>query len=209
MVKVLFILAFLILCAPNSHLCLAAPTAEFDTLSGTEGVSFGMSQKEVIQSIIDGRHFKPGKRLGRPEYTVLEFNRREKRSYPLDGIRVFVHPEDGVFWIEEEIDLRWNLQRPARDNREDHQMQLTRVLGKLRNRYGREELYEETDPGSRFAKDDFVTATWSFPDHRWVHVIYEPQDWGIHPEMNKILVIYRDSGRDPRSAPNSFSSSKR
>lgn len=165
-------------------------------LDGAYGLRFGMAQEEVIQTLMDRYRLKPSEKLSRNDHVVLEFGRLPRRE--VSRLRVFVHPEKGVFWIEEEILLRWDLQRGDQDNLEYHERRLERVLNRLRQEYGVETILEETHLGGPYSTNNFATATWSFADSRWIHVIYEPQDWELYPEMFKIVVIYRDSNLDPR-----------
>ncbi|MEE9166799.1 MAG: hypothetical protein V3U24_04970 [Candidatus Neomarinimicrobiota bacterium] len=192
-------LLFVLLLFPPSWQTVESGTLTTETaqlLVGAYGIHFGTAQEDVIQSLSDEHDVQSVQKISREVYTVLEFP-----DFPLSGIsklRVFVHPEEGVFWIEEEIGLRWDLQRRDQDNLEYHQRRLEEILGRLSREYGNEVVHEDTNLGGRFEKNDFVRATWTFPENRWIHVIYEPQDWELFPERNKILVIYRDSSRDPR-----------
>ena len=171
-------------------------TVKGNTLSGAYGVHFGMSQDDVLQTMRDQYNLEPDRKFSTDNYIILEFEKVPGSR--IHRLRIFIHPQNGVFVIEEEIKIRWDLQQADRDNLEHHQKRLNGVLKRLRRQYGEEVFLEETDLDSRFAKDDFVTTTWSFAKNRWIHVIYEPQDWELYPELNKIIVIYRDSDRDPR-----------
>ena len=72
------------------------------------------------------------------------------------------------------------------------------VLSRLRSNYGEEDLLEETVLNNQESKFRHVTASWKFADKKWIHVIYEPQDWTLYPELIKIIIIYRSSILDPR-----------
>lgn len=167
------------------------------SLDGAHGIAFGMAQEQVIEIMGTRYKLKPAEGFLRDEFDVLVFKKVPQSS--VDGLRVFINPRSGVFWIEEEVLLRWNLQKDDQDNLENHTRSLHRVLGQLKRRYGKEALSERTDITSRFLKNDFVKATWLFKENRWIHVIYEPQDWEITPEINKVIVIYHDPSLDPRS----------
>jgi len=169
---------------------------EMNTLVGAYGVHFGMDQQKVVQTIKDQYKLKPDRKVSREDYIILEFGKIPRKL--IHQLRVFIHSKNGVFAIEEEIKLRWNLQQTDLDNLENHQKRLDRILSQLRSQFGNEVFLEDVDLRSRFKKDDFVTATWSFAENHWIHVIYEPQDWELFPEINKIIIIYRDSNRDPR-----------
>jgi len=174
---------------PNFSTVLSA-----NTLTGAHGINFGMSQEQVIQIMQDKHQLAPEQTLLWDNYIILRF-----RNFPgshFFRLRLSIHPQQGVFSIEEEIRIRWDLQKPDRDNLNRHQERVNRVLNRLRGNYGNEVFLEPVDLNSRFKKTDFVTATWFFEKNRWIHVIYEPQDWELFPELNKIFVIYRDSNRD-------------
>lgn len=164
-----------------------------DTLAGAHGINFGMSQEQVIQIMQDRYHLAPDHTLSRDNYALLRF-----KNFPGSRLRLFIHPQQGVFSIEEEIPIRWDLQKPDRDNLDRHQRRVNTVLNRLRGKYGNEVFLEPADLSDRFIEADFVMATWFFEQNRWIHVIYEPQDWHLFPELNRIVVIYRDSNRDPR-----------
>ena len=117
----------------------------------------------------------------------------------IDQLRIFSGKKRGVFAIEEEIFLKWDHQQPDNENMEAHRTSLEEILNRLRNKYGPENLQEKTEIGVRYRKTNFVSSSWKFANNRWIHVMYEPQDWELFPEMVKIVIIYRDAGLDPRS----------
>lgn len=163
-------------------------------LDGAHNITFGMSRKEAVASFPD---FKPIIEK-RKNLTILEYREVPSNIGRADKLRIFLTAPDGVFWIEEQYYLKWDLQKEDIVNLENHQRELRRVLGRLRKKFGRETLSEPAELDARFREYDFVTATWQIADKRWIHVIFEPQDWGIYPELNKIVIIYRDSERDQR-----------
>lgn len=167
-------------------------------LDGVHGVRFGMGLTETVQSVLKEYGIRPSRLADTPAAKIVEYENLLTSGVRLARLRLFVHPDRGLFWVEEEHALRWNLQRPDAENLEIHRRKLVTVLDNLRSRYGPERLQVEADLSQRFHPDDFVTASWRFPRNRWIHVIYEPQDWWLLPELNTIAVIYRDSARDPR-----------
>lgn len=191
------------------------------TLDGVHGVRFGMELTEVVESIAREYGVRPSRRIEEATGTRLEYDNLKTPRGRVARLRLLVHPVRGLFWVDEEHILRWNLQLPDRDNLESHGRALAALLGDLRSRYGPERFRGKPELSQRFRPDDFVTASWRFPGDRWIHVIYEPQDWSLFPEVNTLVVIYRDSSRDPRGlrpgsggrsqapsrSPNSFSSS--
>ena len=116
----------------------------------------------------------------------------------IDQLRIFFGKERGVFAIEEEIFLKWDHQQPDNDNMKAHRTSLEEILNRLRDRYGPENFQEKTEIGVRYRNTNFVSSSWKFANNRWIHVMYEPQDWELFPEMVKIVIIYRDAGLDPR-----------
>ena len=117
----------------------------------------------------------------------------------IDQLRIFSGKERGVFAIEEEIFLKWDHQQPDNDNIEAHRTSLKEILNRLRDRYGPENLQEKTEIGVRYRKTNFVSSSWKFANNRWIHAMYEPQDWELFPEMVKIVIVYRDADLDPRA----------
>jgi len=129
-------------------------------------------------------------------------------------IRAFLCREKGLFAVEEEIFLKWNHQLEKTENLESHRHTMESILTRLREKYGREALLEETLFGKRYDKFQHITATWQFTNKRWIHLIYEAQDWVLYPELVKIVLIYRNENIDPRESQlvesdNSFRSSNR
>ena len=136
----------------------------------------------------------------RKDYQILSVksvNINDGRNI-IDQLRIFSGKERGVFAIEEEIFLKWDHQQPDNDNMEAHRTSLEEILNRLRDRYGPENLQEETEIGVRYRKTNFVSSSWKFANNRWIHVMYEPQDWELFPEMVKIVIVYRDADLDPR-----------
>ncbi|MBH31068.1 MAG: hypothetical protein CMG71_03645 [Candidatus Marinimicrobia bacterium] len=151
----------------------------------------------------------------RDNYQILTMKITEvKREDRPIQIRAFLSWEKGLFAVEEEIFLKWNHQLEEGENLESHKLTMDTVLAHLRDKYGREALLEETPFGKRYGRFQHVTATWQFADKRWIHLIYEPQDWALYPELVKIVVIYRSESIDPRGnqsvkSDNSLRSSNR
>ncbi len=168
------------------------------SLTGVHGVEFGMNRQQVMERINKRFENPPAYEISRQGYTLVEFSGLKSVKIKSSKLRFFLTPERGVFQIDEVYILRWDLQKSDSDNLDNHRRWLNLLLRKLRQEYGKEEFLETTDLASRFRQEDFVTATWSFPDDRWIHIIYEPQDWSVFPEMNKILVSYRYASADPR-----------
>ena len=136
----------------------------------------------------------------RKDYQILSVksvNFNDGRNI-IDQLRIFSGKERGVFAIEEEIFFKWDHQQPDNDNMEAHRTSLEEILNRLRDRYGPENLQEETEIGVRYRKTNFVSSSWKFANNRWIHVMYEPQDWELFPEMVKIVIVYRDADLDPR-----------
>ena len=125
-------------------------------------------------------------------------NAKVDKNRNTDQLRLFIGNESGLFAVEEEIFLRWDHQRPDSENMEAHRISLKEILNRLKNKYGPQNLLEETEIGVRYRKTNFVSSSWKFANNRWVHVMYEPQDWELFPEMMKIVIIYRDAGLDTR-----------
>ena len=163
-------------------------------------LKFGMNRNEVaaaVASMSDSTAID----VERTDYQILSVksvNFNDGRNI-IDQLRIFSGKERGVFAIEEEIFFKWDHQQPDNDNMEAHRTSLEEILNRLRDRYGPENLQEETEIGVRYRKTNFVSSSWKFANNRWVHVMYEPQDWELFPEMVKIVIIYRDAGLDPRS----------
>ena len=162
-------------------------------------LKFGMNRNEVaaaVASMSDSTAID----VQRKDYQILSVksvNISDGRR--IDQLRIFSGKERGVFAIEEEIFLKWDHQQPDNDNMEAHRTSLKEILNRLRDRYGPENLQEKTEIGLRYRKTNFVSSSWKFANNHWVHVMYEPQDWELFPEMVKIVIIYRDAGLDPRS----------
>ena len=161
-------------------------------------LKFGMNLNEVaaaVASMSDSTAID----VQRKDYQILSVksvNISDRRR--IDQLRIFSGKERGVFAIEEEIFLKWDHQQPDNDNMEAHRTSLEEILNRLRDRYGPENLQEKTEIGVRYRKTNFVSSSWKFANNRWVHVMYEPQDWELFPEMVKIVIVYRDADLDPR-----------
>ena len=162
-------------------------------------LKFGMNQKEVsaaVTTMSDSIAID----VERKDYQILSVksvNINDGRNI-IDQLRIFSGKERGVFAIEEEIFFKWDHQQPDNDNMEAHRTSLEEILNRLRDRYGSENLQEETEIGVRYRKTNFVSSSWKFANNRWIHVMYEPQDWELFPEMAKMVIIYRDADLDPR-----------
>ena len=163
-------------------------------LWGTNEINFGMNHKDVIALFPD---LKP-LIIKRDDISILEFKDVPRKKGRIDKLRIFFSNLDRVFWIEEQFYLKWDLQKENITNLENHQREFKRIMVQLRNKYGQENLTEQTEFDKRNRKYDFVTAVWQSENNHWIHVIFEPQDWTVYPELNKIIVIYRDSELDPR-----------
>ena len=162
-------------------------------------LKFGMNRNEVAASVATMSD-STAIDVERTDYQILSVksvNINDGRNI-IDQLRIFSGKERGVFAIEEEIFLKWDHQQPDNDNMEAHRTSLEEILNRLRDRYGLENLQEETEIGMRYRKTNFVSSSWKFINNRWIHVMYEPQDWELFPEMVKIVIIYRDAGLDPR-----------
>ncbi len=175
-------------------LCASGPTQGAKYLRGSGKIDFGMNSKDVIASYPD---LKPQVEK-RDNLTILEFQEVPRKKRLIDKLRIFFVNSEGVFWIEEQFFLKWDLQKENITNLENHQRVFQKIMGQLRKKYGQENLAEPAEFDQRVVEYDFVTAVWQFENNRWIHVIFEPQDWTVYPEINKIIVIYRDSELDPR-----------
>ena len=163
-------------------------------------LKFGMNRNEVA-ALVATMSDSTAIDVERTDYQILSVksvNFNDGRNI-IDQLRIFSGKERGVFAIEEEIFLKWDHQQPDNDNMEAHRTSLEEILNRLRDRYGPENLQEKTEIGLRYRKTNFVSSSWKFANNRWIHVMYEPQDWELFPEMVKIVIIYRDAGLDPRS----------
>ena len=170
---------------------------EQSKLNSAYNIPFGSSEELVIQEIAETFHVEPSNTYNREHYNVLEFYDVKDDYGKINKLRFFVSEPTGVFRIESEIFLRWDLQIPDTDNLEIHQHIMDTVLYNLRKQYGAETIYEPPNITRFFEPNDFVTAAWQFDNNRWLHLIYETQDWTIWPELSKIIIIYRDSNFNP------------
>ena len=162
-------------------------------------LKFGMNRNEVAASVATMSD-STAIDVERTDYQILSVksvNFNDGRNI-IDQLRIFSGKERGVFAIEEEIFFKWDHQQPDNDNMEAHRTSLEEILNRLRDRYGPENLQEETEIGVRYRKTNFVSSSWKFAKNRWIHVMYEPQDWELFPEMVKIVIVYRDADLDPR-----------
>ena len=162
-------------------------------------LKFGMNQKEVSAAVatMSDSIAIDVKRKNYQILSVKSVNINDGRNI-IDQLRIFSGKERGVFAIEEELFFKWDHQQPDNDNMEAHRTSLEEILNRLRDRYGSENLQEETEIGVRYRKTNFVSSSWKFANNRWIHVMYEPQDWELFPEMVKIVIVYRDADLDPR-----------
>ena len=162
-------------------------------------LKFGMNRNEVsaaVATMSDSTSID----VERKDYQILSVksvNINDGRNI-IDQLRIFSGKERGVFAIEEEIFFKWDHQQPDNDNMEAHRTSLEEILNRLRDRYGPENLQEETEIGVRYRKTNFVSSSWKFANNRWIHAMYEPQNWELFPEMVKIVIVYRDADLDPR-----------
>ena len=162
-------------------------------------LKFGMNRNEVAASVATMSD-STAIDVERTDYQILSVksvNFNDGRNI-IDQLRIFSGKERGVFAIEDEIFFKWDHQQPDNDNMEAHRTSLEEILNRLRDRYGPENLQEETEIGVRYRKTNFVSSSWKFANNRWIHVMYEPQDWELFPEMMKIVIVYRDGDLDPR-----------
>ena len=162
-------------------------------------LKFGMNRNEVAASVATMSD-STAIDVERTDYQILSVksvNFNDGRNI-IDQLRIFFGKERGVFAIEEEIFFKWDHQQPDNDNMEAHRTSLEVILNRLRDRYGPENLQEKTEIGVRYRKTNFVSSSWKFANNRWIHVMYEPQDWELFPEMVKIVIVYRDADLDPR-----------
>ena len=162
-------------------------------------LKFGMNRNEVAASVATMSD-STAIDVERTDYQILSVksvNFNDGRNI-IDQLRIFSGKKRGVFAIEEEIFFKWDHQQPDNDNMEAHRTSLEEILNRLRDRYGPENLQEETEIGVRYRKTNFVSSSWKFANNRWIHVMYEPQDWELFPEMVKIVIVYRDADLDPR-----------
>ena len=177
-------------------------------------LQFEMDSPEV-QMVMDGVSDSAITVTERGRYQILTMKiANVKRADQPSQIRAFVSREKGLFAVEEEIILKWNHQLEEGGNLESHRRAMDTILTRLREKYGREVLLEETPFGERYSRFQHVTATWQFAEKGWIHLIYEPQDWALYPELVKIVVIYRSESIDPRvnqsvESDNSLRSSNR
>ncbi len=161
-------------------------------------LKFGMDRNEVAASVAPMSD-STAIYVQRKDYQILSVksvNINDGRR--IDQLRIFSGKERGVFAIEEEIFLKWDHQQPDNDNMKAHRTSLEEILNRLKDRYGPENFQEKTEIGVRYRNTNFVSSSWKFANNRWIHVMYEPQDWELFPEMVKIVIIYRDAGLDPR-----------
>ena len=163
-------------------------------------LQFGMDSPE-LQTVMDAAGDSAVTVTERDRYQILLVKiLREKRTDRPSQIRAFVSREKGLFAVEEEIFLKWDHQQEEKNNLESHRRAMDAVLTRLREKHGRESLLEDTPFGKQYIRFQHVTATWRFTDNGWIHLIYEPQDWALYPELVKIVVIYRSESFDPRES---------
>ena len=161
-------------------------------------LKFGMNRDEVV-AVVESMSDSAVTEVERKGYLIFSTrNAKVDKNRNTDQLRLFIGNESGLFAVEEEIFLRWDHQRPDSENMEAHRISLEEILNRLKNKYGPQNLLEETEIGVRYRKTNFVSSSWKFANNRWVHVMYEPQDWELFPEMMKIVIIYRDAGLDTR-----------
>ncbi|MCH8068490.1 MAG: hypothetical protein IID16_04335 [Candidatus Marinimicrobia bacterium] len=187
-------LLFLLLCPPAGGLF---PDNKQD-LEVIWGISFGSTEEEVIKTLQTDHNEIPNRMYQQNGYRILEYRNWGKKMGSFDKLRIMIHPSEGVFSVEEEIYLIWDLQKQDEENKERHLKEFNLIIKRLRKLYGREVFLEEPNISRAEKFSDFVSASWFLKDQRWIHLMYEPQDWNIFPELMKIVIIYRDSNRDKR-----------
>ena len=161
-------------------------------------VSFGSTEEEVIKTLQTDHNEIPNRMYQQNGYRILEYRNWGKKMGSFDKLRIMIHPSEGVFSVEEEIYLIWDLQKQDEENKEKHLKEFNLIIKRLRKLYGREVFLEEPNISRAEKFSDFVSASWFLKDQRWIHLMYEPQDWNIFPELMKIVIIYRNSNRDKR-----------
>ncbi|MFQ6674536.1 MAG: hypothetical protein ACE5GH_07110 [Fidelibacterota bacterium] len=137
----------------------AVPPGETKFLEGVYHIRFGMGETEVIQSLSGNTGARPVRTVDRENTRILEFERMNVPAGRIDKMRVFVNLEEGVFWIEEQLFLRWDSQGPHGETVRRHQNKMAAVTARLRKLYGPETLLEPVDPGVRSEGRDFVAAS--------------------------------------------------
>ena len=175
--------------------CSMVHSQELRKLESIHSLKFGMKKSEIISQIkklTDSKISTTERNL----HSVLSISMEDNSNF--NQLRTFLSKDGGLFAIEEEIFIRWNHQIEDRENLLANKNAMESVLSRLRSNYGEEDLLEETVLNNRESKFRHATASWKFADKRWIHVIYEPQDWTLYPELIKIIIIYRSSILDPR-----------
>ena len=175
--------------------CSMVHSQELRKLESIHSLKFGMKKSEIISQIkklTDSKISTTERNL----HSVLSISMKDNSNF--NQLRTFLSKDGGLFAIEEEIFIRWNHQIEDGENLLANKKAMESVLSRLRSNYGEEDLLEETVLNNRESKFRHATASWKFADKRWIHVIYEPQDWTLYPELIKIIIIYRSSILDPR-----------
>ncbi len=175
--------------------CSMVHGQELRKLESIHSLKFGMKKSEIISQIkklTDSKISTTERNL----HSVLSISMEDNSNF--NQLRTFLSKDGGLFAIEEEIFIRWNHQIEDGENLLANKNAMESVLSRLRSNYGEEDLLEETVLNNQESKFRHVTASWKFADKKWIHVIYEPQDWTLYPELIKIIIIYRSSILDPR-----------
>lgn len=175
--------------------CSMVLSQELRKLEPIHSLKFGMKKSEVISQIkklTDSKISTTDRNL----HSVLSISLKDNSNF--NQLRAFLSKDGGLFAIEEEIFIRWNHQIDDEKNILANKNAMESVMSRLRSNYGEEDLLEETVLNNRESEFRHVTASWKFANKKWVHVIYEPQDWTLYPELIKIIIIYRSSNLDPR-----------
>lgn len=188
---------------PLLYISILFPDSKQDLSAGSFGetiwgISFGANEEEVIKTFQTDHNEIPNRMYQQNGYRILEYRNWGMKMGSFDKLRIMIHPSEGVFSVEEEIYLIWDLQKKDEENKERHLKEFNLIIKRLRKLYGREVFLEEPNISRSEKFSDFVSASWLFDDHRWIHLMYEPQDWNVFPELMKIVIIYRDSNRDKR-----------
>ena len=175
--------------------CSMVLSQELRKLEPIHSLKFGMKKSEVISQIkklTDSKISTTERNL----HSVLSISLKDNSNF--NQLRAFLSKDGGLFAIEEEIFIRWNHQIDDEKNIIANKNSMESVMSRLRSNYGEEDLLEETVLNNRESEFRHVTASLKFANKKWVHVIYEPQDWTLYPELIKIIIIYRSSNLDPR-----------
>lgn len=168
---------------------------ELRKLETVHSLKFGMKESEVISQIkklTDNDISTTERNL----YSVLRISLKDNSNF--NQLRAFLSQTRGLFAIEQELFIYWNHQIDNQENHEALKDTIGSVMNRLQKKHGKEDLFEDIIFGNRKSEFRHVSASWRFADDKWIHLIYEPQDWSLYPELMKIVVVYRNSSLDPR-----------